>query len=122
MRTHLIVRRCSMPSSPPLGLLRIELVRKYEINYNGVVYFIILHTTFPMLSEIARLYCISNQRSIEIKRAKIRDAIEEFGTSIAYLDDSYERIDRAKYPFQQVFIAPIRSYESPNYNCRRKNH
>jgi len=119
MRTHLIVRRCLLVFfSSRITSNRTRTTRKYEINYNGVV----LHATFPMLNEIARLYCISNQRSIKIKRAKIRDTIEEFGTSIACLDDSYEQIDRAKYVSVSASIAPMRSYESTissNYNCRR---
>jgi len=43
----------------------------------------------------------------------------KFGTLVAYRVDFYER---SMCPFEQVFIASMRSYESLHYNYSRKNH
>jgi len=92
-----------MPSSPPLGFPRIELVqhsRKYAINYNRAA----LDTTLPML--IAWPYLKST-----IKRIVQKYAVRKFGTAVARRVDSYEEITRR---------TRLRKCSSPR--CDRTNH
>jgi len=78
MIRHSLVRRCPMPPKPfpLLGFPRtlVQHSRKYAINYNRAT----LHTILPIL--IAKL-CISNRRSIKIKRIVQKYAVRKFGHS-----------------------------------------
>jgi len=70
------IARCLLSFSPSQISSNRTLVqhsRKYAINYNRAT----LHTTLPML--IAKLYCISNRRSIKIKRIVQKYAVRKFG-------------------------------------------
>lgn len=72
-----------------------------EVNYNRAA----IYTIVPTLTV---LYCILNNRSIEIKRIVQKYAVRsKFGIPVVYRFDFYEQIDCAKYALDQVSMCEI---------------